>query len=66
VPRAQVRADAERDEELRPLRARELLDRVDVEVVVVVVADDDGVDRGQRIQCRGRFVKPLRADGARR
>ena len=66
VPGPQVRADAERHEELGPLGAGQLLDGVDVEVVVVVVADDHRVDRGQRLQRRRDRMQALRPDRARR
>jgi hypothetical protein len=44
APFAQVRTDAERHDERRSLRAGQPDDRVDVEVVVVVVADQHRVD----------------------
>ena len=61
VPGPKVSADAEGDEELGPLGARQLFDGVDVEVVVMVVADDDRVDRGQRLQRGGHRMQPPRA-----
>ena len=65
-PLAQVRADAERHDERRALGAGQADDRVDVEVVVVVVADDHRVDGGQRLQRHRHLVQPLRAHRLRR
>ena len=47
-------------------RAGQADDRVDVEVVVVVVADQHRVDGGQRLQRYGHLVHALRADRVRR
>jgi hypothetical protein len=43
TPITQVRTDSERNDERSPLAARQRDDGVDVEVVVVVVADDDRI-----------------------
>ena len=50
APITQVRADAERNDERGPLASSQREDRVDVEVVVMVVADDDRVQGRQRFQ----------------
>ena len=66
APRAQVGTDTERHEERGPLGAGQREDGVDVEMVVVVVADDHGVERGQPFQFHRRRMQPMRADDVRR
>ncbi len=66
APVLQVRADAEGHGE-QGVRAGQLLDRGQVQVVVVVVGDHDGVDRAERGQRQGRGVQPLGSgEGERR
>ena len=65
APVAQVRPDAERNDERGPLASGQREDGVDVEVVVMVVADDDRVQGRQRFQRhRGRMHAP-RSDHVR-
>ena len=52
----------ERHDERRPLTVGQRDDRVHVEVVVVVVADDHRIQRRQRLQRHGHLVHPLGAD----
>ena len=65
-PLPQMRADAQRDDERRPLGAGQRQHGVHVEVVVMVVADHHRIQGGQRLQRRGHRVQSLRPDGARR
>ncbi len=58
APVLQVRADAQRDGE-QGVRVGQRLDRGHVQVVVVVVRDDDDVDRAERGQRQGHRVQAL-------
>ena len=65
APLLQVRADAERDEEARAALG-ERLDRLHVEVIVVVVRDQDRVDARQLVQGDRRLEEAARTDQGRR
>jgi hypothetical protein len=65
APALEVRADAERDEEARAAR-RQVLHGLHVEVVVVVVRDEHGVDRRQVGERDRRRMEALRPDRDRR
>ena len=65
APLLQVRADAQRHEQERAA-ARERLHRLHVEVVVVVVRDQDGVERRQVRERDRRREEPLRPEQRRR
>ena len=65
APITQVRTDTERNDERGPLAASQRDDGVDVEVVVMVVADDDRVQGRQRFQRHRRRMHPRRADDVR-
>ena len=65
-PLAQMGAHAERHEERRALGAGQRDDRVGVEVVVVVMADQHRVHGRQRLQRHRSLMHPLRAEDPRR
>ena len=58
APAAQVFPDAQGDDEGRGLLAQQGPHRREVQVVVVVVADQHGVDRGQALHRHGRRMQP--------
>ena len=66
TPLPQVRADTEWNRERGPLGSGQRDDRVDVEVVVVVVADDDRIQRRQRVQWHRWRMRATRPDDVRR
>ena len=61
-PRLEVGTDAERNDEDGTGQLAELTDGVHVEVVVVVVRDDDGINPAQTGQRHRRRVQPLGPD----
>ncbi|COW41395.1 Uncharacterised protein [Mycobacterium tuberculosis] len=62
TPRPKVGADPERHKERGPLHADQRNHGVDIEMVVVVVADDHGVDGRESCQLHRRRMQALGAD----
>ena len=61
LPPFEMRADAEAHVELRALR-REMLNRLHVEVIVVIVRDQHGIDAGEIRELDRRRMHALRSD----
>ncbi len=57
---------AERHDHARPVALVQPRQRLDVEMVVVIVRDQDGVDARQVVEGHTRFIDAARADEAER